>query len=68
MVFDGEYLNGKKNGKFKQYNNEDKLIYEGEYLNGKLNGKLNKYNHISLFGYIFKLVQKFEAYHYQYKI
>ena len=33
--FKGEYLNGKKNGKGKEYNNQGTLIFEGEYLNGK---------------------------------
>ena len=36
MVFEGEYLNGKRwNGKGKEYNNYGELIFEGEYLNGK---------------------------------
>ena len=36
LIFDGEYLNGKRwNGKFKEYNEDDELITEGEYLNGK---------------------------------
>ena len=34
MIFDGEYKNGIKNGKGKEYYN-GKLIYEGEFLNGK---------------------------------
>ena len=37
MIFEGEYLNGEKNGKCKKYC--DELIYEGEYLNDKRNGK-----------------------------
>jgi len=32
--FEGEYLNGKKNGKGKEYWNGE-LEFEGEYLNGK---------------------------------
>ena len=49
IVFYGEYLNGKRNGKGKEYLQKDeyifdicrdKLIFEGEYLNGKRwNGK-----------------------------
>jgi len=40
LIFEGEYLNGKRNGKGKEYNyNSSKLEYEGEYLNGKRNGK-----------------------------
>ena len=35
LIFEGEYLNGEKNGKGKEYNYFGKLIYEGEYLNGK---------------------------------
>ena len=35
MVFEGEYKNGKKNGKGKEFNEEGKkLIFEGTYLNG----------------------------------
>ena len=33
-TFESEYLDGKKNGKVKEYNG-DKLIFEGEYLYGK---------------------------------
>ena len=39
LIFEGEYLNGKRNGKGKEYNNNVRLIFEGEYLNGKRNGK-----------------------------
>ena len=40
LEFEGEYLNGKRNGKGKEYNYEGKLLFEGEYLNGKRwNGK-----------------------------
>ena len=38
LIFEGEYLNGKRKGKGKEYNENGKLIFEGEYLNGK-NGK-----------------------------
>jgi len=31
----GEYLNGKRNGNGKEYNEKGKLIFEGEYLNNK---------------------------------
>ena len=44
LKFEGEYLNGKRNGKGKEYNNNGKLIFEGEYLNGKRNGKGKQYN------------------------
>ena len=40
LLFEGEYLNGKRNGKGKEYDKyEDKVIFEGEYLNGKKSGK-----------------------------
>ena len=35
LSFEGDYINGKKNGKGKEYNNDGELIYEGEYLNGE---------------------------------
>ena len=38
-IFEGEYLNEKKNRKGKEYNYDDKLIFEGEYKNGKRNGE-----------------------------
>ena len=39
LEFEGEYLNGEKNGKGKEYNNIGEIIFEGEYLNGeRLNG------------------------------
>jgi len=40
MIFEGEYLNKKRNGKGKEYYEDGKLKFEGEYLNGKRwNGK-----------------------------
>ena len=33
-MFEGEYLNGKRNGKAKEYNRNGKITFEGEYLNG----------------------------------
>ena len=44
LLYEGEYLNGKRNGKGKEYNYYGNLIYEGEYLNGKRNGKGKEYN------------------------
>ena len=40
LLFEGEYLNGRKwKGKIKEYD-KDELIFEGEYLDGKIwNGK-----------------------------
>ena len=42
LIYDGGYLNGKRNGKGRLYNNEyhgNKLKYEGKFLNGKKHGK-----------------------------
>ena len=45
LIFEGEYLNGKRNVKGKEYNSyNDKLIFKGEYLNGERNGKGNEYD------------------------
>ena len=35
LQFEGEYLDGKRNGKGKEYYNNGSLRYEGEYLNGE---------------------------------
>ena len=35
LLFEGEYLNGKKNGKGKEYDYYGELVYEGKYLNGE---------------------------------
>ena len=35
LKFEGEYLNGEKNGKGREYDAKNNLIYEGEYINGK---------------------------------
>ena len=39
LNFEGEYLNGKKSGKGKDYDYQGDLIYKGEYLNGERNPK-----------------------------
>ena len=44
IIYEGDYLNGKRNGKGKEFNVDNNLIYEGEYLNGKKNGKGKEYN------------------------
>ena len=45
LLFEGEFLNGEKNGKGKEYYNTlGELKFEGEYLNGKRNGKGKEYN------------------------
>ena len=38
-MFEGEYLNGEKNGKGKEYYHDGDLEYEGEFLQGMRNGK-----------------------------
>ena len=43
IAYEGEYLNGKRNGKGKEYNKKGQLIYEGEYSNGKRHGKGKEY-------------------------
>ena len=35
LIFEGEYLNGKRNGKGKEYYDNGKLEFEGEFINGK---------------------------------
>ena len=40
MIFEGEYLNGKRNGKGKEYYSNGEIKFEGEYLFGsRSNGK-----------------------------
>ena len=35
LIFKGEYLNGERNGKGKEYNDHGELEFVGEFLNGK---------------------------------
>ena len=42
LIYEGEYLNGLKNEKGKNYY-KGKLIYEGQYLNGLRHGKGKEY-------------------------
>ena len=44
LLFEGEYIKGKRNGKGKEYNINRKLRFEGEYKNGKRNGKGKEYD------------------------
>ena len=44
LIFEGEYLNGQKNGKGKEYYGNGNLFFEGEYLNGQKNGKGKEYS------------------------
>ena len=44
LYYEGEYLNGKKNGNGKEYAEEGKyLSYEGKFSNGRRNGKGKEY-------------------------
>ena len=44
LIFEGQYLNGLKNGKCKEYDAESGIIqFEGEYLNGLRIGKGKEY-------------------------
>ena len=43
-AFQGEYLNGKRNGYGKEYFNNGRIQFEGEYLNGKRNGDGKEYD------------------------
>ena len=48
LLFEGEFLNGLRNGKGKEYSIwlfRNNLIFEGEYINGKRNGKGKEYNY-----------------------
>ena len=44
LIFEGEYLNGKRNGKGIEYYNNGEKKFEGEYLNGKRHGKGIEYD------------------------
>ena len=35
MIFEGEYINGKRNGKGKEYDSNGNLEFEGEFINNK---------------------------------
>ena len=39
LAYKGEYLNGQRHGKGKEYDDAGKLIFEGEYLRGQRHGK-----------------------------
>ncbi len=44
LRFEGEYLNGKKNGQTKEYDIYGNLLFEGDYLNEKRNEKGKQYD------------------------
>ena len=60
LIYEGEYKNGEKNGKGKEYDKYGKLTYEGEYKDGKKNGKGKKYYHNDKDDYINNYI-KFEG-------
>ena len=35
LKYEGEYLNGERNGKGKEYNFRGDIIFDGEYINGE---------------------------------
>ena len=37
LIYEGEYKNGEKNGKGREYDKNGNFLYEGEYINGKKN-------------------------------
>ena len=45
LDFEGEYLNGLKNGKCKEYYDSSHIKSEGEYLNGQINGTYREYDY-----------------------
>ena len=53
LIYDGEYLNGKWNGKGKEYRIKGSLKYDGEFSNGKKHGKgkfYDDYGHLKFEG------------------
>ena len=51
LLYEGEFLHGKRNGKGKEYINrydKDEVIFEGNYLNGKRNGPGKEYGYLNL--------------------
>ena len=54
LIFEGEYMNGKKSGIRKEYNKKE-MIFEGQYLyNSRIRGKFYAYNKLEFEGeYLF---------------
>ena len=44
MIFEGEYINGEKTGKGKEYHNNHNRFFKGDYLKGKWNGNIKEYD------------------------
>ncbi len=53
LLYEGEFINGKRNGKGKEYI-YDKLKFEGQYLNGLKNGKIKEFDTLDNSGLIFE--------------
>ena len=45
LIFEGEYLNGKKNGHGKEFYLNGDIKFEGDYLNGRRNGKGKEFDY-----------------------
>jgi antitoxin component YwqK of YwqJK toxin-antitoxin module len=62
IIFDGNYLNGKRNGKGKEYYTNGNIKFDGEYLNGKkIKGKgFDVYGNINLIFNDGKIVEKYD--------
>ena len=63
LIFEGEYLNGERNGKGKEYNTIfNEYEFEGEYLKGKRwNGKFKAFKYFGEYkGYYINGVEKKE--------
>ena len=44
LIFEGDYLNGERNGKGNEYNDKSVLIFEGEFSRGRRwKGKVRKF-------------------------
>ena len=56
MIYEGEYLNGKRHGKGKEYYDSGKLRFDGEYLKGKRHGKGKEYDFLGNLIYKGKLL------------
>jgi len=48
LILEGEFINGKWNGKEEEYYHNDKLKFEVEWLDRKRNGKSKNYNNNKL--------------------
>ena len=43
LIYDGEYLKGKRYGKGEKYYHQNKIFFKGNYLNGERNGNKKEY-------------------------